>query len=572
MNLQSRPFEPSAFQTPSHEEAQNTAALQVALQDARLKSQEEKIMAQDLRIQQQDSQIRILTSLLDSFRATLDELKGTVLGLQSQRLETNLVGPSQNDLVGSLESMLRSVRNAQSNTREREELLAENASLKSRLQNIATAIGRSSEDTPSDLASTNALGKRKRNSELARSGRCLALSGGTAHNRSAECEDFPPSQQMPTPQSINPSIHSQDASNLSRNSSLERQQGRSPDQAVSEDDHQGPNRIDVSVIFDPSHQPGLHDSQQQQQQQQGHPNVPDNASCVAPDALPNNQSQHLDKGDQGLDNVGKGPMGLEPAKKSGARLSMGESVDFSSDDDEDNNDPRPPSNSENSHSVPAENQSLPQVPDSSVQDEPASKRTRSRSRVCSPNACAPASTVRGVAPEPDVQPRIRPRRLDLSGRFDVATPADVEEQIRKASLPRQLKPVVQTTAKILNYELTDLGLEEWIGKDKKTAEYRQVVREARERQREKNKMEKLASRGVAARSRGEESQDRLDQAFREATAALVDISNEQTISQHRPEAAGKGTNTGSRLTRKQQREEEIRRRDELAKAAMEMNN
>ena len=106
-----------------------------------------------------------------------------------------------------------------------------------------------------------------------------------------------------------------------------------------------------------------------------------------------------------------------------------------------------------------------------------------------------------------------------------------------------------------------------------------AVAEARTRQREKNKLAKLAGRGVGAAveitdgaaiqspaAHIQVAPDPLEEAFQEATRALVDVSNEQTIRNTTNE------NPRGVMTRRKQRQEEIRRMDHLAKEALERDD
>ncbi|RMD39699.1 hypothetical protein DV735_g5434, partial [Chaetothyriales sp. CBS 134920] len=61
---------------------------------------------------------------------------------------------------------------------------------------------------------------------------------------------------------------------------------------------------------------------------------------------------------------------------------------------------------------------------------------------------------------------------------------------------REKRTPIQTTQRLLNEELTELGMEEWIGKDKNTKEYRQMIEQARAERRERKKQEVLAKAGV----------------------------------------------------------------------------
>ncbi|RMZ85080.1 hypothetical protein DV738_g54, partial [Chaetothyriales sp. CBS 135597] len=71
-----------------------------------------------------------------------------------------------------------------------------------------------------------------------------------------------------------------------------------------------------------------------------------------------------------------------------------------------------------------------------------------------------------------------------------------ESPFRDIKEPREKKPPIQTTERLLNEELIELGMDEWIGKDKNTKEYRQLIEQARAKRREKKKQEALAKAGV----------------------------------------------------------------------------
>ncbi|RMZ86512.1 hypothetical protein DV736_g6260, partial [Chaetothyriales sp. CBS 134916] len=62
--------------------------------------------------------------------------------------------------------------------------------------------------------------------------------------------------------------------------------------------------------------------------------------------------------------------------------------------------------------------------------------------------------------------------------------------------PKDKRITLQTTERLLNEELMELGMEEWIGKDKNTKAYRQIIGKARAERRERKKQEALAKAGV----------------------------------------------------------------------------
>ncbi len=82
------------------------------------------------------------------------------------------------------------------------------------------------------------------------------------------------------------------------------------------------------------------------------------------------------------------------------------------------------------------------------------------------------------------------------------TMADVERMIEEEKMPppakepREPKERIQSTEKYLNAELEELGLTEWIGKDKKDPTYRSAISAARTAHKEAKKMEALARKGL----------------------------------------------------------------------------
>ncbi len=204
---------------------------------------------------------------------------------------------------------------------------------------------------------------------------------------------------------------------------------------------------------------------------------------------------------------------------------------------------------------------------------------------------------RSMAPERRAVPRVLRRRW-TKDTFEITTPESLEEDMERKQLG-QKKPRVQSGTKILHKELRELGLEEWIDtKDKKNnPEYRKAVTEARKRHREKVKLETLARLGVAGGEAPDvpnppaanPSMDPLDQSFEAATRAFLGSDNGQPGASDRveppheaPTDAGNAqpalptiTNEPSqqragRVTRRKQKLDDIQRRDQLAKEAMEM--
>jgi hypothetical protein len=168
----------------------------------------------------------------------------------------------------------------------------------------------------------------------------------------------------------------------------------------------------------------------------------------------------------------------------------------------------------------------------------------------------------------------------MSG-VNVITPADIERESREGKKP---KPAVQSTEKILLQELTELGLEDWMNKDRSTTEYKKTVAKARARRREWNKLQTLAKHGIkvpqamqkvqsgsttyplpAASISVPESDEKVPQACAQLSADVSGGPVKQPAESERPVTTGVAT-------RRRQRLEAIRRRDQLAQAAMEMDD
>ncbi|KAJ9615810.1 hypothetical protein H2200_001887 [Cladophialophora chaetospira] len=252
-------------------------------------------------------------------------------------------------------------------------------------------------------------------------------------------------------------------------------------------------------------------------------------------------------------------------------------------------------NNEKSNPMPAPPESTPV--NNSAKSAPAS-RTRSKTKATKASKVSTrrkttgsdfvsAKGSRSLAPEPPPTRRLLPRRMtsaDKSGQFEHSTPDSVEAELialEKPKGPRQYKPPVQTTTKILFEELKDLGLEEWIDKDKNDPEYKKIVDEARTRKREQTRLAALASRGVAVPGVNMDEispqpstpslDDALQQAQALANATIENIVPTKKVHPRTTAAALRAHGDGSagRLKKSRaERNEEIRKRDELAQAAM----
>ena len=293
-------------------------------------------------------------------------------------------------------------------------------------------------------------------------------------------------------------------------------------------------------------------------------------------------------------------MVVDNTEKNDIRVWSGESVEFSDDQQTRLSSSEGPAADFNLNADPAEchddsiinfdHGELAQNPNASTLDEvpiqsAAARRTRSKTKEASTRRQTITVDLitdkQSIEPGPQSARRVLPRPIDHDqiGQFEHATPATVEKELEELKnpkkAPRKYKPRVPRSTKVLTQELKDLGLEEWIDKDENDPEYVRLVREARDRKREQSQPAVLASRDIGSEGL-QPSTPNLEQAFQEAATALVDVSNEQDvrpkISAKTAGAARRASGTGERRKKKEQREAEIRRRDELARAAMEISD
>ncbi|KAL2444705.1 hypothetical protein ABEF95_017164 [Exophiala dermatitidis] len=140
-----------------------------SLLELRLRTYEERLASQSARLQQQDTQIHLLTSLVNSFRDSMEDMKASLRDLRSRSgiLQTDPL--SRNSLFGATHTPGTGTTHAHSGSGEVEQLRAENARMKARLEGIASAMGVELESpSPAVLderpngSSRDLLGKRKR--------------------------------------------------------------------------------------------------------------------------------------------------------------------------------------------------------------------------------------------------------------------------------------------------------------------------------------------------------------------------------------------------------------------------
>ncbi|OCT49207.1 hypothetical protein CLCR_04687 [Cladophialophora carrionii] len=615
--------------------------------DARQSLQEEAFVTLDARMRENEKQLRAISAVLDAFRSTLEDVNASVKELQSQNATPHAGNSTNVDFVASLHAMVGALKSAQSNAQELEELRAENTTLKAKWDIVQSAITTAAGSEIPSISSTalhaNSLGKRKRNSNVSKPA-STGPSNPTSQPKPFWLRNSSSSVQVLTPQSSTHSdLQSQDTSNSSRNATPDDahdgspHNSKKPKAATAPRSHQPEKKQQVAVSsqlstglspverfargdasFDDSLAgAGASDAEEQQRHSSSVPTMDSSQSPSAQDEQPSTlagDGMQTAENDNTVpeDGAQLGGLGDEPPvdvntiETTANRFAMGESVEFSGDEEG----PGPeqyegPTSSEARQSSPVNVDQAQQVQardtstpdDASVQSAPA-KRTRSKTQAVS-TASTRRKTIefaivsvkdrRSVAPEPPPSRRILPRRIssDQTGRFENSTPETVEAELielEKPKGPRQYKTYVQTGTKLLNIELKELGLEEWIDKDKSGPEYKRLVEEARERKREQTKLAALASRGVSVPGADVDealrlSTPSLEEALQQAQALADATNGRSTAASNGPakttEPARQAANAGpisKRRKSKADRQEEIRKRDELAKAAMEMDD
>ncbi|KIW65572.1 hypothetical protein PV04_07819 [Phialophora macrospora] len=643
-------------------EAEDPPAHRFAMHDAQLNLQEEPLATLDARMRENEKQLRVISSVLDAFRVTLEDINASVKELQYQNATPHVKTSTDIDFIGNLHAMVGALKTAQSNAQELEDLRAENTALKAKWDIVQSAITTAAGSTAPSFSSTasygNSLGKRKRDSNASKttsSGPSISAS----QPRPFWLGNSSSSTQIPTPQSSTHSDpQSHGTSNSSRNATpddahdepdLPRspQNGKKPTASTAPSLRQPEKKQQVAVpsqlsknlspavrfalgdaSFDDSFTgPGASDAEDDEPLSNSVPK-PDTSQSSSgqdeqPSTLAGNGMQtaedepqpYVDDDtavrDDGVQLRGisdEPPMGVKPIETTANRFAMGESVEFSGDEegaaleqpeDQASAEARQssPANVDKDKQVQARETSTPD--DTSIQSAPA-RRTRSKTQAASTtstrrktieSAVISVKDRRSVAPEPPSSRRILPRRIssDQTGRFEHATPETVEAELielEKPKGPRQCKThYMQTGTKLLHNELKELGLEEWINKDKNDPEYKQLVQEARERKREQTKLAALARRGVSVPGADMDealglSTPSLEEALQQAQA-LADATTEQIVASGKypakttepaRQAAVDVDPISKRRKSKADRQEKIRKRDELAKAAMEIDD
>ncbi|EXJ78025.1 hypothetical protein A1O3_09185 [Capronia epimyces CBS 606.96] len=196
----SEPQLPSSYQrSPLRNGVNFTPDDDSILLEMRLRSQEERLASQNARLQQQDTHIQLLTSLVNSCRESVEDMKATLRELQSSSVVSQTGLLARTEFAGKAKVTDIATRLGQSGSGEVGQLRAENAALKARLDSIASVMGVASGKVPQTVAFSGAqgvLGKRKRNDSVIRS--------VSPQLPVPDKQDVAWSTQIPTPQSGGP--------------------------------------------------------------------------------------------------------------------------------------------------------------------------------------------------------------------------------------------------------------------------------------------------------------------------------------------------------------------------------
>lgn len=620
---QSRFYQPSPLQNTSS--ADSSTGLHLEMYESKLKLQDDKITAQEQTLRQQDTQIRLLTALLETLQSTVEDLKKSMRELQAQKTGARNGITEDDDAMNALESMLKDMRHSETSRAELDKLRAENNMMRVRLEDSEPST-RASTGSPN---TSSMLGKRKRYDGLPRSGACK--SRGSAVHGSPSFHETSSLNQMPTPRSSNPSDNqSQGASTPSRDLTPEEHHDVLPQPSDEAEPHLG-------SPADPVTEQGEGDSNAQDQvyaldadpaaqfSTRDEPTM-EHSSGVAEGETslprvstpPMNEESSFDNGD-GQDDTEMPQSDINkdmrtetdtvevvPAHIVTICSPPADNVEFS--DEEHENVPTwQIRDGRETHDHTASSIVPPNSGNEPVHHPEPRTRRQTRRSSAAKRVAETATNGRDAAPEPAPIPRTIPRRLEMDGFAKVVTPESLQEKEALKNSGRKPKRMQHTT-KMLHRELIELGLQEWIYKDRKCAEYREIVSEARKRKREENKLAKLVNAGanvdVVAATAGtddlpspsdliQRSFGSLDEAFQAATEALLDgdtgrLKAMETVHPPRSNSVdlkisnAQPTDTGGtdrsvsleerELARLKQRQEEIRRRDQLAKEAMEMSD
>ncbi|RVX73506.1 hypothetical protein B0A52_02394 [Exophiala mesophila] len=454
------PAERSLLRNGSHYEPEEFSERNWDMYDHKLRFQQGLMDAQEKRIQEQDIKLQTLSNQLDLFKRIVQDLQFTVSKLQKRSPDVVAHSPDPNDFVGKLEHLVSAMKKAHSRSQGSGEHIA------------STTLYDSASHSPmpgQDNEPPASLGKRKR---------------GNNDTRQAS----PPRATHPDDLgSLNARLET-----TSRSVSFADSSQNSDDQNPQEEESTGTSFLSTDFHTEAS--------------AASHKDAPGPAQLSAgkSSSLNNTRQEHHPPNASITDHTS-----FEETPNEGH-------IEFSDNDMESSTgvvdavDPPDLGTLEE----PPDTQTEPTANNSSGDTEGGSENARKRPRNSQSNPRTVADTAaerlaRSLAPEPTKRRRTLPRTLpspQVATGLDharILTPATVEQERREAEIRKDVPkasptPVLQSTEKLLNIELKELGLEAWIGKNKQhNAEYRKVITAARAKKREENKRAKLAKLGFA---------------------------------------------------------------------------
>jgi hypothetical protein len=609
--------------------------------DARLEAHAESLTAHNSRLQHHDGQFQTLFTVLDGFRTILEEVNNSLRNMQAQNSQPELETPALTNFATSTYGIITLMKQAQSLARENEQVKAENNALKAKWDIVQSAMATAAGDAttgsgPTSSASGDHLGKRKRGSDVAQesplptpeavtqsrfslanysssrasnsqiSGYFDDQSGQpSASSRNTTPEQLEqPAKAMTAPKSTSVGASTEPLME-STITHVEKRQ-RTSFLAQSTPASSAAARFALGDGSAPSaYRPiaaklaAVVIQQPQEIQKPLQASNPVQEMAIDPRlfAQANNDDAPMMEDDmaqpennQETANPGKALSDSAPAEDAQKSVAEADTVEFSDEEgavedimQQDEVETQEPAE------TPDDAEPDEASEDASVASAPA-KRTRSQTKASTDRRKTTGFDLptepKVIVPKPQGPARRHSVQLEpkQSVQFEHSTPETVGKELIESARPRgvirQYKPRVTTLAKdLVEKELRDLGLEEWIDKDKSSAEYKKALEEARHCKKGSSAVPAQAENVALLTPTAPPSQ--LDKAFAEAskvTKALQEVTNEAGV---RPNVSEKtvaqakkaiGINEGKRSMTKKQRLEERRRNAELARAAMAMES
>lgn len=452
-----------------------------AMFDRRLRFQQGLMDAQEKRIQEQDVKLQALSNQLDLFKRIVQDLQFTVSKVQARSTDVITLSPDPEDFVGKLEHLVTAMKKARSRSQGPGEHV--NSASSNESASLSPKPGQNNQISVS-------LGKRKRNSNVARQ-------ASLPHATHTDDLGLVTARLETTSRSLSFADSSHNSDESSRNS----QEESTATSFLSNDAPFDAPTPSHKKTPRPTQLPTRRSNRRKTAGQEHHApdvSITDNTSFVSA-----NDKGHIEFSDNDME-----PLAGAAVKSNNTNHTNNRNHEKDSNASTSNQDtslvepPCPGFLEEPGH---PKTGPIASVSSAAVEGELQNARKKPRRAQSSFAAVPDSATERGsrsLAPEPTTRRRTLPRTMPSPevGSIDldkvcVSTPASMENQQHDAP-KKSPKPVLQSTEKILNLELKELGLEEWIGKDKQNnAEYRKVIDAARAKRREENKRAKLVTLG-----------------------------------------------------------------------------